>query len=70
MNLKEGDDPGSISVTSSDENVAVFSEGGRDRDNRCVLIFTLTGAGTTTITATADLGLSAQCTLTHYIDME
>lgn len=70
VNLKEGDDYEEIFIDSSNENVAVYNGGQMKGGNRYEITFLLTGAGTTTITATADNGLSAQCTLTHYIDME
>lgn len=70
VNLKEGDYIKEISIDSSNEDAAVFYDWTMWDENRYDLSFTLVGAGTITITAVADNGLSAQCTLTHYIDME
>lgn len=70
VELRKGDDFKAIRIDSSNENVAVLDDWRVLDEDSFAVTFILTGAGTTTITAVADNGLSAQCVLTHYIDME
>lgn len=65
VSLEDGDDVGELSITSSNEEAVVVAEKLKISENEYQIGIKMVRYGDTVITATAENGLTAQCTLEY-----